>query len=334
MCLIELFDTRHVDGPVRLAVAELWTDGHQADKEELLRAISVLDRTELDGHEIKVREHQGERTRSKAGDRNGNRATVSGTPWTAAGSRSADSKDCSWQQADASWGRRCWGDSICDTYSGSDLGGGCGGYGGGLGSGCRGGHLVGSDRSEEDRERRQDKPGWGARRDNVEAPRSRSRKSDCRHGSSSRRQLLPQPPPPASRDTVVRLRRLVADKLPLCVDWRMLKDMFQGQFHVYVDIVHVRKCNKPAACGIIKFRTCEDAQQANIMFNGALLGGKKVRLQPDRGEFDELMASKRPITANEEAAPHRALPRVPLEFNGHAVPPPPPPSQARVRTRM
>ncbi len=89
-------------------------------------------------------------------------------------------------------------------------------------------------------------------------------------------------------------------------------------------VVHFLDRLVPAAHGVIEFPTRGHALEANLQFNGVLLLGETVRLRADRGEFDELVASKLLSTAKKTAT-------APLEFSGHTVPRPPAPLRARAR---
>lgn len=290
---VQTFDAHQSARPSNRAVAEL------LDNRELQRAIPSLDGTVVNGRVIFVREDRGQWTKGKGNMKAGDYA-----PWRGDGfdGRRERQGRSDWNAAD--------GQLACNS--------------------------CGSDRSWGDRGLSRTEPGWGWRADRVNENTARSRSPDedrgerpplPRRGVSGKggfRHVVADQVPRLAPGTPHPLR-LFADDLPLNVDCKMLMGVFKGRFRVHVNVLHFLEGPVPSAYGIIEFLTREDALEANLMFNGVLIGETALRLQGDRGEFDELVARKRLDAGDETYAERWALPLPSLEFRRTVQPPPPPP---------
>mmetsp|Transcript_27990 Transcript_27990/g.43648 ORF Transcript_27990/g.43648 Transcript_27990/m.43648 type:complete len:554 (-) Transcript_27990:71-1732(-) len=128
----------------------------------------------------------------------------------------------------------------------------------------------------------------------VDAARKRTVERPVEEDGRSRRTVAPTE---NSRygghgdEAEVAQRRLFCEGLAPSVTWKTLKDFFRSfVVPAYTSVEHL---DDGAKCGVVEFSTRADALEACMQFNGCLLDGEPVRLRQDRGEFKELRTLKR-----------------------------------------
>ena len=132
---------------------------------------------------------------------------------------------------------------------------------------------------------------------------------------------VPPPPSPVQASSGLQgalcgSKALYVENLPAVVDCAVLRNVFDGYFHVrHIDVVAL---DAQDACGLVRFNNEQDTLEACLQFNGALIMNRPMRLRLHRGEFADLRHRlvKRATGQDGDACGNSTL---------YNVPPPPPP---------